>query len=279
MSPGYFNALGIQLLKGRDFAAGDVRAAPGVIVVNRSFAQKYFGQREVLGERILIGWEAGREPYWRTVVGVIGDVKHSGLDEEQRTEIYVPFTQLPWSFNGMTFALRTRTDPLSIVQPAQNAIWSIDPNQAVFELKTMERVVRDSGSVFIARLLAGALGVFSFIALLLAALGLYGVISYGVAQRTYEIGVRGALGATRMDLTKLVMGQGLGLVGIGLALGLLGAFAATRVMSSVLHGVTARDPATFLQAGLTLVGVAVLATLLPARRAARIDPAISLRAE
>jgi putative ABC transport system permease protein len=279
VSSGYFHAMGIQLLKGRDFEAGDVRTAPGVIVVNRTFAQKYFGQREALGERILIGWEAGREPYWRTIVGVVGDVKHSGLDEEQRTEIYVPYTQLVWANNGMTFALRTRTDPLAIVQPAQNAIWSIDPNQAIYELKTMERVVRESNSVFIARLLAGALAVFGFIALLLAALGLYGVISYGVAQRTYEIGVRGALGATRLDLTKLVLGQGLALVGIGLALGLVGAFVATRVMSSALHGVTARDPATFAQAAFTLVGVAVLATLLPARRAARIDPAISLRAE
>jgi predicted permease len=279
VSSGYFNAMGIQLLKGRDFELGDVRTAPGVVVVNRTFAEKYFSQRDPIGERILIGWEAGQQPYWRTVVGVVADVKHSGLDEEQRTEMFVPFSQLPWAFNGMTFTLRTRSDPLSIVQPMQSAIWSIDPNQAIYELKTMQRVVRDSGSVFIARLLAGALAVFGFIALLLAALGLYGVISYGVAQRTYEIGVRGALGATRLDLTKLVMGQGLGLVLIGLAIGLLGAFAATRVMSSVLHGVTARDPATFAQAGLTLVGVAVLATLLPARRAARIDPAISLRAE
>ncbi len=278
-SPGYFNAMGIQLVKGRDFQDTDVRSAPGAVIVNRTFAQKYFGKREPIGERILVGWEAGRQPYWRTVVGVVGDVKHSGLDKEQRTEMYVPFAQLPWAANGMTFAVRTRSAPLTIVQPAQNAIWAVDPNQAIYELKTMERVVRDSGSVFIARLLAGALGIFGFIALLLAALGLYGVISYGVAQRTYEIGVRGALGATRADLTKLVMGQGLGLVGIGLGIGLLGALAATRVMASALHGVTARDPVTFAQAALTLVGVAVLATLLPARRAARIDPAISLRAE
>jgi predicted permease len=278
-SPGYFNAMGIKLIKGRDFTATDVRSGPGAAIVNRRFVEKYFGKRDPIGQRILVGWEAGKQPYWRTVVGVVGDVKHGGLDKEQRTEMYVPFSQLIWANTGMTFAVRTRTDPLSIVQPLQNAIWSIDPNQAVYELKTMERVVRDSTSVFITRLLAGALGIFGFIALLLAALGLYGVISYGVAQRTYEIGVRGALGATRADLTKLVMGQGLGLVGIGLAIGLAGAFAATRVMSSALHGVTARDPVTFAQAALTLVGVAILATLIPARRASRIDPAISLRAE
>jgi predicted permease len=276
VSAGYLNAMGIQLVKGRDFNATDTRSSPGAVIVNRTFAQKYFDRREPIGERILIGWEAGEKPYWRTVVGVVGDVKHSGLDKEQRTEIYVPFAQLPWTFSGMTFAVRTRTDPLALAQPAQAAIRAIDPNQAIYELKTMERVVRDSGSVFIARVLAGALGVFGLIALLLAALGLYGVISYGVAQRTYEIG---ALGATRADLTKLVMGQGLALVGVGLGIGLAGAVAATRVLSSALHGVTAHDPATFAQAALTLVGVAVLATLLPARRAARIDPAISLRSE
>jgi putative ABC transport system permease protein len=143
----------------------------------------------------------------------------------------------------------------------------------------MERVIAESGSVVVARMLTRALTVFSGLALLLAAIGLYGVIAYGVAQRTYEIGVRGALGATRTDILKLVMGQGLGLVALGLGIGLLGAFAATRVMHSMLFGVSAYDPLSFAQAAALLIGVSALATALPARRAAGVDPAIALRSE
>lgn len=179
----------------------------------------------------------------------------------------------------MTFVIRTRTDPLGLVDPVRNAIWSVDRNQAIYELRPMQRVIDESSSVFIARLLAGSLGLFGLVALLLAALGLYGLISFGVAQRTYEIGVRGALGATRRDVLSLVLGQGLALVGIGLLVGLAGALAVTRFMSSMLHGVTARDPLTFAQTSIVLVGVAVLASLIPARRAASIDPAIALRAD
>jgi predicted permease len=277
-SPGYLEAMGIQLVRGRTLQAQDVRGAPGVIVVNRAFAQRYWGSSDPIGKRVLISFDT-RERYWRTVVGVVGDVRHGGLHMEHRAETYVPYAQLPWAANIMTFVVRTRMDPLTLVNPVQNAIWSVDRNQAIYELRTMQRVVGDSQSVVIARMLAGALGIFGLMALLLAALGLYGVISFGVAQRTYEIGVRSALGATRADVLKLVLGQGLSLVIVGLGFGLLGAFAVTRTMSSMLHGVAARDPLTFAQTSLLLVAVAVLATLVPARRAARIDPAIALRSE
>jgi putative ABC transport system permease protein len=279
VTPGYLEAMNIQVQRGRTLDERDVRSAPGVVLVNRALASKYWGDRDPIGQRILFTWEAGQNPYWRTVVGVVDDVLHGGLDEEHRTEVYVPFAQLPWNSTGMSFAIRTRGDPLAIRDAAKSAIWSIDRNQAVYDDRSMERVVRESGSVVIARILAGALGLFGLIALLLAALGLYGVISYGVAQRTYEIGVRGALGATRADVLKLIMGQGLTLVVVGLVIGLAGAFAAVRITRSMLYGISAYDPTSFVQAIVALIGVAVLATMLPARRAARIDPSIALRAE
>ncbi|MGH7469008.1 MAG: ABC transporter permease [Longimicrobiales bacterium] len=278
VTPGYIEAMGIQLVRGRSLAEQDVRSAPGAVLVNRAFAQKYFGERDPIGQRLLVGFD-GRDPYPRTIVGIVGDVLHSGLAEDQRTEMYVPFAQLAWNFGGMTFVLRTRGQPLELLAAARTAIWAVDPSQAIYEPRTMQHVIDESGSVVSSRILAGALGIFGTIALLLAALGLYGVISYGVAQRTYEIGVRGALGATRSDVLRLIMGQGLTLVALGLALGLFGAFGATRLMSTLLHGVSAQDPTAFLQAVALLVGVALVATALPALRATRIDPAMALRAE
>jgi putative ABC transport system permease protein len=279
VSPGYLEAMGIPLLRGRTLSPSDVRSTPGAVVVNRAFVQKYLGNREALGERVFLSIESARQPYWRTIVGIVGNVRHAGLDQELRPEMYVTYAQLPWNANGMTFVIRTRTDPLALLEPVRNAIWTVDRNQAIYEVRTMQRVVGESSSVIIARILAGSLGLFGVVALLLAALGLYGVISFGVAQRTYEIGVRGALGATRGNVLGLVLGQGLSLVGLGLVLGLAGAFVSTRLLSGMLHGVTARDPLTFAQTAAVLIGVAVLASLIPARRAARIDPAIALRAE
>jgi putative ABC transport system permease protein len=278
VTPGYIEAMGIPLLRGRSLTDQDVRSTPGAVLVNRAFAEKHFGDREAVGQRLFIGFD-GAEPYPRTIVGVVGNVLHSGLEKEQRTEMYVSFSQLAWNYGNMTFVLRTRGQPLALLEAARRAIWAVDPNQAISEPRTMQRVIDESSAVVYSRMLASALGVFGTIALLLAALGLYGVIAYGVAQRTYEIGVRGALGATRLDVLRLIMGQGLALVGFGLTLGLFGAFAATRLMSTMLHGISAQDPLTFVQAAALLTGVALLATALPAHRAAQIDPASALRTE
>ena len=276
VTPGYLQTMNIRLVSGRDFDARDVRSAPGAVLVNRAFAEKYFQNQDALGKRIVLGFD---RDYPREIVGVVGNVLHGGLAEEQRTEIYVPYGQLNWNYTQMSFALRTRGDPRELERAALNAIAAIDRNQVPDDVQTMETMLQKSSSVETARILAGALGIFGSIALLLAALGLYGVISYGVAQRRYEIGVRGALGATRANVLTLIMGQGMTLVGAGLVLGLMGAFATTRYMGSQLHGVGAFNALTFLQGALLLAAVAALAMGLPARRATRIDPAIALRSE
>jgi putative ABC transport system permease protein len=187
--------------------------------------------------------------------------------------------QLPWNIGGMTFVARTKGDPLAAVEPMQNAIWGVDPEQMIYDVRTMQSVVSESSSVLMGRILAFTFATFAAVALILAALGLYGVISYGVAQRTYEIGVRTALGAARVDVLRMVLGQGMRLVLAGLIIGILGAYALTRVMESLLFGVSATDPLTFAVVATLLLAVSAAASLIPAVRAARVDPVIALRTE
>jgi putative ABC transport system permease protein len=280
VTPGYHDAMGIQLIQGRGIEERDVRAGPGVVVINSTMARRFWPDRSALGTRIRIGMDDGdAEPYWRTVVGVVGDVRHSGLDEQPRAEMYVPLAQLRWPLSGMTFVVRAEQDPLALVEPLRQAVWSVDPEQPVYQVRTMERLVDESSAVLIARILAGALALFGAVALLLAALGLYGVISYSVAQRTYEIGVRCALGADRRRVLALVMTQGMSLVATGLVFGLIGAFSMTRLMKSILFTVGALDPISFIFSAGALAAVAAAATSIPALRAARIDPVMALRAE
>jgi putative ABC transport system permease protein len=280
VTPGYHDAMGIQLIQGRGIEERDVRAGPGVVVINSTMARRFWPDRSALGTRVRIGMDDGdAEPYWRTVVGVVGDVRHSGLDEQPRAEMYVPLAQLRWPLSGMTFVVRAEQDPLALVEPLRQAVWSVDPEQPVYQVRTMERLVDESSAVLIARILAGALALFGAVALLLAALGLYGVISYSVAQRTYEIGVRCALGADRRRVLALVMTQGMSLVATGLVFGLIGAFSMTRLMKSILFTVGALDPISFIFSAVALSAVAAAATSIPALRAARIDPVMALRAE
>jgi putative ABC transport system permease protein len=278
-TPGYFAAMGIPLLRGRDFDSRDTREGAQVVIISREMAERYWPGEDPLGRRIALGYEMGESPVWRTIVGISGGVRHGGLDSESRAEFYVPFTQVPWSTRNMTFVLRTGGDPLALVEPARTAIWSVDSNQPVFDVRTLHRVVRESGAVFVSRIIAGALMIFGGVALLLAVIGLYGVISYNVAQRTYEFGVRAALGAERQDLLRMVMKRGAALVGIGLGLGFAGALGIGRVLESMLFGVGARDPLTFAGVAAALFGVALLATMLPGLRAARVDPTQALRRE
>jgi putative ABC transport system permease protein len=279
-SPGYIEAMGIPLLRGRGFEERDDRDAVGVAIVTSDLADQAWPGLDPIGQRLSMGYEiGGDQPRSRTVVGVVGGVRHGGLDNEPRPEIYIPIAQLPWPTRTMTLVVRTAGDPLALVEPARRAIWSIDANQPIYDVRTLERVVRDSAAVFLARLLAGALGVFAAIALLLAALGLYGVISYNVARRTYELGVRAALGAQRGDLLRLVFRHGAALVAAGLAIGFVAALAAGRVIGSMLFGVTSTDPLTYAAVALTLVGVAAVALLAPALRAARVSPVTALRTE
>jgi putative ABC transport system permease protein len=280
VGPSYVEAMGIPVIAGRSIDDRDVAGALPVAMVNRAFAEKYFGKQDVIGKRVLFGWEGGKNPNWRTVVGVFGNVLHGGLDtEEQRTEAYVPIAQLPWPMGSMNVVVRTQDDPANAVANIKAAIWRTDPNLALYEIRSMDRMIHDSSGVLLARLLAGALGLFGAIALLLAAIGLYGVISYSVAQRTYEIGVRAALGADTSAVLAMVLRQGMTLVGLGLAIGLAGSWASTRLLAGVLHGITPTDPLAFAGMSAVLIAVAFVATMIPARRAARIDPMIALRTE
>jgi putative ABC transport system permease protein len=279
-SPGYIEAMGIPLLRGRGFEERDDRTALGVAVVTSALADQAWPGTDPIGQRLSMGYEIGGDaPVVRTVVGVIGGVRHGGLDNEPRPEIYIPIAQLPWATRTMTLVLRTAGDPLALVEPARRAIWSVDANQPIYDVRTLEQVVRDSSAVFLARLLAGALGVFAAIALLLAALGLYGVISYNVARRTYELGVRAALGAQRGDLLRLVFRHGAALVAAGLAIGFVAALAAGRLISGMLFGVKPTDPLTYAVVTVALVAVAALALLVPALRAARVSPVQALRSD
>jgi putative ABC transport system permease protein len=280
VTPGYLDAMGIPMIRGRGLEESDVRALPGAVVINQTMARRFWPDREAIGMRIRASMDEGDSAsYWRTVVGIAGDVRHGGLDQEPRAEMYVPLSQYRYTLSAITFVVRTDQDPLALGEPVRQAIWSVDANQPVFEVRTMERLVRESSAVLLARILAGALAVFGLVALLLAALGLYGVISYSVAQRTYEIGVRCALGADRRRVLGLVMGQGMSLVAMGMFLGLMGAFAMTRLMKSILFTVSTLDPISFAVPAVTLFAVAFVATLIPALRAASINPLLALRTE
>jgi putative ABC transport system permease protein len=233
-----------------------------------------------IGRRVMFGWENGETKKWRTIVGVFGNVLHGGLDSpEQRLEAYAPISQLPWSMGDMNVAIRTKGDPSEVLANVRSVVGQTDSNLAIYDVRTMERLIHDSTGVLLARLLAGALGLFGAIALLLAAIGLYGVISYSVQQRTYEIGVRAALGADTTKVLQMVLRQGMVLVALGLLIGLAGSFAATRVMTGVLFGVAPTDPLSFAGMSLVLRAVSFIATVIPARRAAKIDPIPALRSE
>jgi putative ABC transport system permease protein len=274
-SDDYFQTMGIRLVRGRFFDAHDTGEAPGVAIIDEAMARKYWPGEDPLGKRIT--FEGGRQnPRWREVVGVVGHVRNEGLEGESRVQYYVPYAQRADSPN-LFLAVRADGDPASLAPSVRGAIAGVDKDLPVYRVTTMERMVSDSlaqrrFSVFL-------LGVFAALALVLAVVGLYGVMSYAVAQRTHEFGLRMALGAQRRDILKMVVGQGLLLVGVGLAAGLLGALALTRVMSSLLYGVSATDPLTYAGIALLLAAVALLASYVPARRATRVDPMVALRYE
>jgi len=276
VSPQFFGALRIPLKKGRLFNEQDVASAPPVTVIDEQFVKKYFANTDPIGKRITFGPRSGqKDSTWITIVGVVGHAAHEGLDAEPRLQYYFPTAQT--GMRNMTVAIRTAGNPLTLLPAAREAVHSIDRSLPIATVNTMDKLVESSvGQRKLSMIL---LGVFSAIAMLLASIGIYGVMSYSVTQRSRELGIRMALGAARSRVLALVVGQGMALAGAGVVIGLLAAFGLTRLLTSQLFGVGATDPATFTLVSALLVAIALLATLLPAMRATRVDPVVALRDE
>ncbi|MEP7272055.1 MAG: ABC transporter permease [Acidobacteriota bacterium] len=272
VSADYFKAMGIPLLRGRLFNDRDVQGAPRVAIINDAMAKKFFADEDPLGKRIHVS--NGPETF-REIVGVVGDVRQYGLDQAATVQTYEPQMQAP--FGGMTVVVRTAGEPTSLSAAVRDQVRAIDKDQPVSTMRTMEEIV--STSVASRRFSMLLLGVFAGLALVLAAVGIYGVMAYSVSQRTHEIGIRLALGARRGDVVRLVLGQGMAVAGIGVAVGVVAAFAATRLLSTLVYGVSLTDPVIFVSIPLILGAVALVACLLPARRATMVDPLVALRYE
>jgi len=273
ISPDYFKTLRMGLIRGRGVEERDVAAAPGVVVINEAMARAFWPTEDPVGKRMSI-WRSG-EPEWREVVGIVGDIRHRGLSVPPEPEMYVPYAQQPWE--SFRLAIRTTADPMSLSPAMRQAVWSVDRGQPVMRVQSLEKIVATSfsGTTFYATLLAA----FAGLALALASVGIYGALSYSVERRTREIGVRMALGARRKDVLVLVVSQGLKLAVIGLALGLIAAWATTRFIETLLYRVTPTDPVTFVGVSLLLLLISMLASWLPARRATKLDPITVLRHE
>jgi putative ABC transport system permease protein len=269
VSPDYFRVMGIPLLEGRVFTEADGAEVPQVAVVNRTLARRYWDDKSPLGHRI----SDNNGETWATVVGVIGDVRHDGLAAEPSDEVYWPFAQAP--IRQASLLVRTRGNPRSAARLVNDAVHSIDPYQPLANIRALEEVRGEA--LASPRLTATLIGVFAVLALLITAAGLAGVVSFSVSQRTQEIGVRMALGAAKGEVLLMVLREGMRLVLIGLLVGAVGAVAVARLMTGLLYGVEATDPTTFGVMALLLVGVATVACLAPARRAATVDPMIALR--
>jgi putative ABC transport system permease protein len=274
-TPGYLRAMDIALRKGRAITEQDTNDSFKVALVNETMAEQLWPKQDPLGKRIKFpGSEKNPQP-WRTVVGVVGDVAQYGLDQKAPMQMYLPHTQFPTSFNSIV--VKTAAEPMALASAIRREILAVDKDQAVFNLTTLDELRGDS--IKIRKFFMLLLLVFAALALMLAAVGIYGVMSYVASQRTHEIGIRMALGAQATDVLKLIIGNGMLLAVIGVALGLAAAFAVTRVMAGLLFGVTATDTMTFLTVSVGLILIALLACYLPARRATKVDPLVALRYE
>ncbi len=272
VSPDYFRTLHIPLISGRVYDERDRADSPKVAVVNQAFAKRYFPAGDVLGKRVGFGCEDG---LCTTIVGVVGNVKQESITTDVAPEIYVPFSQMP--MNGMTLFVRTNSNPADFARTVRAEVLAIDKNQPVYDVKTLDQRVIET--IAASRSLMLLFSGFALLALVLASVGTYGIVSYAVSQRTREIGIRMALGARAIDVLRLVLKNGMTLVVAGVAIGIGGALALTRFLTTMLFGVTPTDTLTFVVVSLALAAVALIACLVPARRATKVDPLEALRYE
>jgi putative ABC transport system permease protein len=270
-TPGYFETIGIPLLKGRDFNEQDSSKTTPVVIINKTMAKQYWPDEDPIGKQVQIL----AVKITATIIGVVGDAKQFGLSEELSPQVYASYNQNPGIF--ATIVVRTAVEPMSLSEAVKKAVWSVDKDQPMWKIRTVEYLLERN--VASDRFVMTLMAAFAFLALLLTAIGIYGVLSYSVSQRTQEIGIRMALGALQKDVLRMILGQAAKLTLIGLVIGIVGAFGLTRLMSSLLYGVSPTDPIVFAGIAILLFAVAMLACYLPARRATRVDPMIALRYE
>ncbi len=274
-TPGYFKTMGIPIVRGRYFEERDTADSTPVAIIDDALAQKYWPGEDPVGKRITFQRDPQGNPVWREIVGIVGHVKHTDLEGESRAQYYIPHQQIPQP--GMAVVVRTSGDPNALAGMVRGAVKNADKDLPVFRLRTMDQFVADSMAQ--RRFAVLLVGIFAGLAMLLSAVGLYGVMAYSVTQRTHELGVRMALGARRSAVLKLVVGQGMVLAGAGLGIGVVGALALSRLMKTLLFGVSATDPLIFAAIAGALAAVALVACLFPARRATKVDPMAALRYE
>ena len=276
ITPNYFRAMGIQVIRGRTFTEHDVKGKPGVIIINETMARRFWPDEDPLGQIMSIGVSVSEnEPTEWEIVAIVGDLKHFSLDSEAVPEMYIPHTQQPWT--SMTLVARSSMDPAQLAAAMRGQVLALDRNQPVSDLRTMNEIVRRS--IAQQRFYMLLLALFAVMALVLAAVGVFGVMSYSVTERTREIGIRMALGAQTRDVLRYVVGQGMVFTLAGVVIGLVGSFLLTRFMTNMLYEVDAFDPVTFAAISLLLALVALLACYIPARRATKVDPMVALRYE
>jgi predicted permease len=274
--PGYFEAMGIPLVRGRYFEQRDNEKSAPVAIVDESMAKTYWPNEDAIGKRIKQGGRQSTQP-WRTIVGVVRHIRYRTLESPSRVEFYWPYDQTSFALGSMSLAIHTSSDPRSLAGVVQRQVQALDPDQPVYRIRTMGELM--SESMARRRLSMFLLAIFAGVALALAAVGIYGIMSYSVAQRAHEVGIRMALGARSSDVVRMVIGQSLGLTLAGIFVGLLGSLALTNFLSSLLFDVKATDATTFLLVAVILAVVALVASFVPAYRATTVDPVNALRQE